>query len=931
MLPTIAIDTPARPRVVSVDVDNIRKFSEESLYSYSFAPTPSKLNRMHAMRHGIDLVRRIRHQLDDRVIRRYSHPDLGAAVFDCEPASCWSAQNTPRTSIDFSNNNNSYNEPHSSSISTDGDDTSYHGVSKLSSSKRKNTLLRASTEGVARPISFDTPSVSVAAIQYYKRAFHAPTRFLPQNQAIFTTDRNATILLFNDIASLCFAIDKTYIGKSLFDFLDQPLKEQMETILHENGYGIEMCNDSVLVCGNVVSFIKANGEKSVASLWLKRKERDGGKSVYIWIFEEIYESTLVTYLDSQGTIIKIMGKIEELYGYKAQQVIGQPVGLLIPSLKADSSINSAAIEKFKFFGSCTKNGTFFPVMITLHTDDSTDNNNTTLALKITSLPTIAGMITTHHDGTIQSMSAVPAKYLFGYPTVDPLVENMKVAELLPQFPEILEGLQRDGLWQHDGNIINNAACCRALMQEQQRQQLSSSINGKLSLISQPSVTTPIPSIYAIHRDGSRFEVQLRVRSIESADEELVSIWITFDRIQSMNVRNSMKRKAGAAQLTLTPSLLPLTNEEAQREVAIDQLLNPADSDYGNEKKLRSTTDNIVAFSTGPTCDSSNGGNERRKRPILPNTCVPSTTGLAPVVELSESGPELPELLNPETATERNEERPPPLPTDEKHPLDDYVIVDTLGEGTYGAAKLAYRKDDESKKMVVIKCILKSRILVDSWMRDRRCGDIVPAEIHILRTLKQYQQKNCCYLLTTMEDQDFYYIVMALHGDGMDLFDYIELNEHMSEQEVRAIFRQVAEAVQHLHHHKIVHRDIKDENIILDESGTVLLIDFGSAAYYRPGKEFETFCGTMEYWAPELLQGISYEGPPQDIWSLGILLHTLIFRETPFYQLDDILEDKMQIRELPYPGPHDLLHKMLNRDISKRPTIDAVLADPWLVQ
>lgn len=156
-------------------------------------------------------------------------------------------------------------------------------------------------------------------------------------------------------------------------------------------------------------------------------------------------------------------------------------------------------------------------------------------------------------------------------------------------------------------------------------------------------------------------------------------------------------------------------------------------------------------------------------------------------------------------------------------------------------------------------------------------------------------------VTHMEDEDYYYLVMKLHGNGMDLFDYIEVNENMTEQQVKAIFRQVSEAVRHLHHLRIVHRDIKDENIILDESGTVLLIDFGSAAYFRPGKKFETFSGTLDYWAPELLQGISYEGPPQDIWSLGILLHTLIFRETPFYQLDDILEGDLRIRELPYPG------------------------------
>lgn len=161
--------------------------------------------------------------------------------------------------------------------------------------------------------------------------------------------------------------------------------------------------------------------------------------------------------------------------------------------------------------------------------------------------------------------------------------------------------------------------------------------------------------------------------------------------------------------------------------------------------------------------------------------------------------------------------------------------------------------------------------------------------------------SCILAVTFMEDDDCYYAITALHGEGMDLFDYIEVNENITEQEAKAIFRQVAEAVRHLHSLKIVHRDIKDENIILDETCTALLIDFGSAAYFRPGKKFDTFSGTLDYWAPELLQGISYTGPPQDIWSLGILLHTLIFRETPFYQLDDILEGDLHIRELPYPG------------------------------
>lgn len=87
-------------RSCSLGSENIRKFSQESLYSYSFAPTLPRSNRMRIMRHGMDFVRRIRCKLDDRVTRRYSHPNIGASTFDWQ-MNTWSTVNTPRTSIDY--------------------------------------------------------------------------------------------------------------------------------------------------------------------------------------------------------------------------------------------------------------------------------------------------------------------------------------------------------------------------------------------------------------------------------------------------------------------------------------------------------------------------------------------------------------------------------------------------------------------------------------------------------------------------------------------------------------------------------------------------------------------------------------------------------------------------------------------------------------
>ncbi|OAD67311.1 hypothetical protein PHYBLDRAFT_118542 [Phycomyces blakesleeanus NRRL 1555(-)] len=264
-----------------------------------------------------------------------------------------------------------------------------------------------------------------------------------------------------------------------------------------------------------------------------------------------------------------------------------------------------------------------------------------------------------------------------------------------------------------------------------------------------------------------------------------------------------------------------------------------------------------------------------------------------------------------------------------HPLDDYVILSTLGQGTYGTAQLGYRKDDAEQ--VVIKSIDKARILVEAWTRDRRVG-LIPTEIHVLKTLQNNPHNNCCRLLTHMEDQDNYYVVMELLGDGMDLFDYIELNEHMTEKEIKRIFRQTADAVGHLHQNRIIHRDIKDENIILDGSGTVQLIDFGCAAYSRKGKKFDTFTGTLEYCAPEVLKGVPYEGPPQDIWSLGILLYTLVYRENPFYSIDEILEGDLRVPPTEFTGNFrhmGLLLNMLERRVESRYTINQVLSDPWL--
>jgi protein-serine/threonine kinase len=270
--------------------------------------------------------------------------------------------------------------------------------------------------------------------------------------------------------------------------------------------------------------------------------------------------------------------------------------------------------------------------------------------------------------------------------------------------------------------------------------------------------------------------------------------------------------------------------------------------------------------------------------------------------------------------------PGEAPGDEVVPrrISDYTILEDMGAGAYGQVKLA--RYGRKRQRVVLKYVTKSRILVDTWTRDRKLGT-VPLEIHVLNHLKEHPHRNLIEMKDFFEDDENYYIAMTAHSPGMDLFDYIELNTDMREIECISISLQVARALEHLHSLDIVHRDIKDENVVLDRHGWVKLIDFGSANYCRKGP-FDTFHGTIDYASPEALEGKPYNGKEQDVWACGILFYTLIYKENPFYNIDEIMDRDLRVPYIVSDRSIDLVRKMLNRDVPRRLTMQEVLQHPW---
>ena len=220
--------------------------------------------------------------------------------------------------------------------------------------------------------------------------------------------------------------------------------------------------------------------------------------------------------------------------------------------------------------------------------------------------------------------------------------------------------------------------------------------------------------------------------------------------------------------------------------------------------------------------------------------------------------------------------------------------------------------------------------MDTWVRDRNLGTI-PSEIQIMAFLNNEPHPNIMRIIDFFEDLKYYYLETPIFGDppGIDLFDYIEVKKDMTELECQFIFKQIASSIYHLHNHGIAHRDIKDENIIVDENGIIKLIDFGSAGYTKQGP-FDVFVGTIDYAAPEVLGGEKYEGKPQDIWALGILLYTMLYKENPFYNVDEIMEGDLRIPYVVSEGSMKLIKKILVREVDQRPTITDIVEDDWLI-
>jgi serine/threonine protein kinase len=251
----------------------------------------------------------------------------------------------------------------------------------------------------------------------------------------------------------------------------------------------------------------------------------------------------------------------------------------------------------------------------------------------------------------------------------------------------------------------------------------------------------------------------------------------------------------------------------------------------------------------------------------------------------------------------------------------YAVDQMLGSGGFGTVYAGYRKRDN--KPVAIKHIFKSK--VQEWTKINDM--VVPLEIALMQKVSHIS--GCIKILDFYENSDSFIVIMEKPESVKDLFDYITDKGPLPEDVARNFFRQIVESVVMIHEAGVVHRDLKDENILVDMStGVLKIIDFGSGAFLKNGMYTE-FDGTRVYSPPEWIRFHRYEAEALTVWSLGILLFDMVCGDIPFEHDDQILRAKPHFRGKISDDVKDLILKCLAPFGSHRPKLEDILCHKWL--
>jgi serine/threonine protein kinase len=309
-------------------------------------------------------------------------------------------------------------------------------------------------------------------------------------------------------------------------------------------------------------------------------------------------------------------------------------------------------------------------------------------------------------------------------------------------------------------------------------------------------------------------------------------------------------------------------------------------------------------------------------------------------------------------------------------LSDYSIGKCINsDGSFGIIHVV--KHMPTKEYYIMKKMSKREIKSSDMTRQ------IASEVKIHTTLNH---PNIVKMIDYFEDEKYIYIVLEymMKGDLYELLHNENKYEQFEEDEAQKIMKDIVSGVAYLHSKRIVHRDIKLENLLINEFDTVKVADFGlsvdlnelselqssipppdvTEVKEKPAKkilpktrkdrkleeaedEMTVLCGTTEYMPPEMLKGEKYN-EKVDVWALGIVMFELLTGDIPFDKREtkykkfkdkrnrELFRKQVISKDIKYPDGMsseaiDLMKKMLNKDPIKRISANEVLNHPWFTQ
>ncbi|PVI05961.1 serine/threonine protein kinase-like protein Kin1 [Periconia macrospinosa] len=266
----------------------------------------------------------------------------------------------------------------------------------------------------------------------------------------------------------------------------------------------------------------------------------------------------------------------------------------------------------------------------------------------------------------------------------------------------------------------------------------------------------------------------------------------------------------------------------------------------------------------------------------------------------------------------------------------WALGKTIGQGSMGKVKLA--KHTDNGEQVAVKIVPRQSTDTHHSQADRERADH-SKEVRTAREAAIVSLLNHPYIcgMRDVVRTNYHWYMLFEYVNGGQMLDYIISHGRLKEKQARKFARQIASALDYCHRNSIVHRDLKIENILISKTGDIKIIDFGLSNLFSPRNLLKTFCGSLYFAAPELLQAKQYTGPEVDVWSFGIVLYVLVCGKVPFDdQSMPQLHAKIKKGHVDYPPwlsneCRNLIHRMLQTNPSERITLGEIMTHPWLTK